>query len=174
MFEHTESEIMSFEPVPTTLRVGAYSVDPRRFAAIVRRHPEAGELFGATDPSTVDTADAVDAADLTRAATEWAVKQAVLRALGAPVRLRAKWPQMEVTQDEDGRWRVSSRGPVRQFHEAHTLGHVDVTVSENDGRITAFAVLTRDITAVAEPAPTDPPDRADTAGVNSPTDPTAY
>jgi phosphopantetheinyl transferase (holo-ACP synthase) len=172
VYEHMRSETMPFDATPTTLRVGAYSVDPRRFAAIVERHPEAGELFGATgEPSTVD---AVNAADLTRAATEWAVKQAVLRALGAPVRLRAKWPQMEVTQDEDGRWRVTSRGPVRQFHEAHTLGHVDVTVSEKDGRITAFAVLTRDVTAVAEPSPTDLPDPADSAGVNSPTDPNAY
>jgi phosphopantetheinyl transferase (holo-ACP synthase) len=116
-----------FEATPTTPRVGAYSVDPARFAAIVARHPEAATVFGDV--------------------THWAVKQAVLRALGAPVRLRAKWPQMEVSQDPDGRWRVTSRGPVRQFHEAHTIGHVDVTVSEQDGRITAFAVLTRDLPA---------------------------
>jgi phosphopantetheinyl transferase (holo-ACP synthase) len=121
-----------FEPEPTILRVGAYSVDPQRFAAIIGRHAGAGELLGV---STVDQ---------TRQATEFAVKQAVLRALGAPVRLRADWRRMEVSQDADGTWQVSSRGPVRQYHEAHTLGHVDVTVSEKDGRITAFALVTRD------------------------------
>jgi phosphopantetheinyl transferase (holo-ACP synthase) len=158
-----------FEPEPTILRVGAYSVDPARFAAILSRHPGAGPMLGSAG-STVDTID------LTHQATEFAVKQAVLRALGAPVRLRAKWPQMEVSQDADGRWRVSSRGPVRQFHEAHTLGHVDVSVSEKDGRITAFAILTRDVTSVPQPppAPTDLPDQIDAAGVNSPTDPSAY
>lgn len=159
-----------FEPEPTILRVGAYSVDPARFAAILTRHPGAGPMLGGPTESTVDTVD------LAHQATEFAVKQAVLRALGAPVRLRAKWPQMEVSQDPDGRWRISSRGPVRQFHEAHTLGHVDVTVSEKDGRITAFAILTRDVASQPEPtpAPTDVPGPIASAGVNSPTDPAAY
>jgi hypothetical protein len=163
-----------FEPEPTILRVGAYSVDLARFGAIVARHPGAGPMLGG--PDGVADGVAVDTIDLPRQATEFAVKQAVLRALGAPVRLRAKWPQMEVTQDADGRWRVSSRGPLRQFHEAHTLGHVDVSVSEKDGRITAFAILTRDVTSQPEPTPgpSDLPDPIAQAGVNSPTDPTAY
>src|SRR6266542_4033333 len=64
-------------------------------------------------------------------------------------------------------------GPV---HEAHTLGHVDVSVSETDGRITAFAVLTRDVTSVPEPlpGPADLPDRVASAVVNGPIDPTEY
>lgn len=133
-----------FEPEPTVLRVGAYSVDPARFAAIVGRHAGAGAMLGVpVDASTVD---------IVEQATEFAVKQAVLRALGAPVRLRADWSRMEVTRDGYGRWRVSSRGRLRQFHEAHTLGHVDVSVSEKDGRITAFALITRDVPeAVTDP-----------------------
>jgi phosphopantetheinyl transferase (holo-ACP synthase) len=157
-----------FDHEPTILRVGAYSVDPVRFAAIVDRHPGAGPMLGTATRETGDRR--------TDPAAEWAVKQAVLRALGAPIRLRARWPEMEASQDEDGRWRVTSRGPVRQFHEAHTLGHVDVTVTEADGRITAFAVLTRDLTMPPSPlpGPADLPDRVLSADVNGPTDPTEY
>ena len=189
-----------FEREPTILRVGAYSVDPARFADIVSRYPGAGPMLGveprdpenraeAADPADradpADQADAADPADTADSANpagaadpaaEWAVKQAVLRALGAPIRLRARWPEIEVSRDPDGRWRVTSRGPVRQFHEAHTLGHVDVSVSETDGRITAFAVLTRDVTSVPEPlpGPADLPDRVASAVVNGPIDPTEY
>ena len=201
-----------FEQEPTVLRVGAYSVDPARFAAILGRHPGAGPMLGvdagaadagaadagasdveaagmeaaepqaATDAAATDAAAGADAepagagAAPHEQATEWAVKQAVLRALGAPIRLRARWPEMEVSREPDGRWRVTSRGPVRQFHEAHTLGHVDVTVSRDGGRITAFAVLTRDVATTPEPppGPADLPDRVHVAGVNGPTDPDEY
>jgi hypothetical protein len=187
-----------FDHDPTILRVGAYSVDPVRFAAILSRHPGAGPMLG-TDtgrPGEQPRARRADEADepatgpvtepaagpaapttemLDEQATEWAVKQAVLRALGAPIRLRARWPEMEVGRDADGRWRVTSRGPVRQFHEAHTLGHVDVTVRRDGGRITAFAVLTRDVTApAAPPGPADLPDPVLFGDVNGPTDPTEY
>jgi hypothetical protein len=230
-----------FEQEPTILRVGAYSVDPVRFAALLERHPGAAPMLGVTarpdgtgrtpdgarppNPAPAGTPEdtapdgatpdwdeyeqawhelddaaldgtgldgtgldgsapggtapdgtAPDADGPHQQAVQWAVKQAVLRALGAPIRLRARWPEMEVSRDPDGRWRVTSRGPVRQFHEAHTLGHVDVTVSRDGGRITAFAVLTRDVTAPPErlPDPADLPDRVHVAGVNGPTDPGEY
>jgi len=130
-----------FEPGPTVVRVGSYSVDPAKFRAIVAQDPNGGAALGT---------DRIVDADGTAAATEWAIKQALLRALAAPLRLRARWAELAAGRHPDGGWTVTSRGPVRQFHEAHTLGHVDVAVTEAHGRITAYAVLTRDSTEPEE------------------------
>jgi phosphopantetheinyl transferase (holo-ACP synthase) len=119
---------------PLIVRIGAYSLDPNRFAEIVRTHPGAAAALG------------LDAGLRTIAeqAAGWAVKQAVLRALGAPIRLCTRWADMQVSRDESGAWSVTSRSLIRQFYESHTLGHIDLTVREEQGMVIAYAVLTRD------------------------------
>jgi holo-[acyl-carrier protein] synthase len=110
--------------------VGIDVVDVARFAASLERTPGLGErLF-------TETEQRLPAASL---AARFAAKEALAKALGAPVGLR--WRDAEVQRGEDGRPHLSMRGTVAARAEALGALHTHLSLSHDAGIASAVVVV---------------------------------
>jgi holo-[acyl-carrier protein] synthase len=110
--------------------VGIDVVDVARFAASLERTPRLGaRLF-------TETEQLLPAASL---AARFAAKEALAKALGAPVGLR--WRDAEVQRGEDGRPHLSMRGTVAARAEALGALHTHLSLSHDAGIASAVVVV---------------------------------
>lgn len=77
-------------------------------------------------------------------AVGWTLRQAALRALAAPPRVGCNWADIDVRGPDDGPYTVLFKGEVARFADGVLHGDVQVAVTTGRGRVTAYAVLTRD------------------------------
>ncbi|MDX2814285.1 hypothetical protein PV410_17235 [Streptomyces sp. PA03-5A] len=111
----------------TVVRVGSCDVHVDSFRRLVAWHgPEALRL-------PAGGASAVG----------WSLRQAALRALAAPPRVGGRWGDIDVRGPEGGPWTLLFKGELARFADTVLSGDVNVTVTADAGRVTAFAVLTR-------------------------------
>jgi holo-[acyl-carrier protein] synthase len=110
--------------------VGIDVVDIERFEESLRRTPGLRtRLF---------TAHEVDRPSASLAA-RFAAKEAVAKALGAPVGMA--WQDAEVVSEETGRPRLELRGTVLARAEALGVAHVHLSLSHDAGIASAVVVL---------------------------------
>jgi phosphopantetheinyl transferase (holo-ACP synthase) len=122
----------------STGAVGVWSIPPRRALDLLARHPQA---------MTMVFTDA-EAAELLRepfnpvsCAMYWAVKEAALRALALPPRLRCRWRDVQVDLDGTGGGpRIGLRGEVAAYARSRGVRRMDAAVRRRDGRLVATVV----------------------------------
>jgi holo-[acyl-carrier protein] synthase len=110
--------------------VGIDVVDIERFEESLRRTP--GLRTRLFTPHEVDRPSASLAA-------RFAAKEAVAKALGAPVGMA--WQDAEVISEETGRPRLELRGTVLARAEALGVAHVHLSLSHDAGIASAVVVL---------------------------------
>lgn len=110
--------------------VGIDVVDIDRFAASLERTPGLRERLFTPDERTRPVASL---------AARFAAKEAIAKALGAPVGLA--WHDAEVVSEETGRPRFDLRGTVAARAEALGAVHVHVSLSHDAGIASAVVVL---------------------------------
>jgi holo-[acyl-carrier protein] synthase len=112
------------------LGVGIDVVDVARFAASLERTPRLGErLF-------TDAEQLLPAASL---AARFAAKEALAKALGAPVGLR--WRDAEVHRGEDGRPHLSMHGTVAARADALGVARTHLSLSHDAGIASAVVLV---------------------------------
>ena len=110
--------------------VGIDVVDVARFGAALERTPRLrGRLF----------TDAEAGLPLASLAARFAAKEALAKALGAPVGLR--WHDAEVHKGEDGRPHLTMQGTVAARAEQLGARHTHVSLSHDAGIASAVVVL---------------------------------
>lgn len=110
--------------------VGIDVVDVDRFEESLTRTPGLrGRLFCADEATR----------PLASLAARFAAKEAIAKALGAPVGLA--WHDAEVVSEETGRPRFELRGTVAARAEALGVAHVHVSLSHDAGIASAVVVL---------------------------------
>lgn len=110
--------------------VGIDVVDIDRFAASLERTPGLRQrLF---TPSEAER-------PVASLAARFAAKEAIAKALGAPVGLA--WHDAEIVSEESGRPRFELRGTVAVRAESLGVGHVHVSLSHDAGVASAVVVL---------------------------------
>jgi holo-[acyl-carrier protein] synthase len=110
--------------------VGIDVVDVARFGASLERTPALRErLFTESEASR----------PLASLAARFAAKEAIAKALGAPVGLA--WHDAEIVSEESGRPRFELRGTVAARAEALGASHVHVSLSHDAGIASAVVVL---------------------------------
>jgi holo-[acyl-carrier protein] synthase len=110
--------------------VGIDVVDIDRFAQSLERTPALrGRLF------TPDEADR----PIASLAARFAAKEAIAKALGAPVGMA--WHDAEIVSEETGRPRFDIRGTVAAQAEALGAVHVHVSLSHDAGIASAVVIL---------------------------------
>jgi len=110
--------------------VGIDVVDVSRFAATLRRSPGLRDrLFTATERT-------LPPASL---AARFAAKEALAKALGAPVGLR--WHDAEVHRSDDGRPHLRMTGTVARRAGELGVSHTHVSLSHDAGIASAVVVL---------------------------------
>ena len=110
--------------------VGIDVVDIERFGLSLERTPGLGErLFTAVEGSR----------PLASLAARFAAKEAIAKALGAPVGMA--WHDAEIVSEETGRPRFEIRGTVAAQAEAMGVAHVHVSLSHDAGIASAVVVL---------------------------------
>jgi holo-[acyl-carrier protein] synthase len=109
--------------------VGIDVVDVARFGQTLEESPRLAErLFTETER----------ALPLTSLAARFAAKEAVAKALGAPVGLR--WTDAEIHRDGDGRPRLEVRGSVAERAAALGVTSWHVSISHDAGIASAVVV----------------------------------
>ena len=110
--------------------VGIDVVDVERFGASLRRSPRLTErLFTSAERGLAPAS----------LAARFAAKEALAKALGAPVGLR--WHDAEVQRGPDGRPRMRMRGTVQARSEELGARRVHVSLSHDAGIASAVVVL---------------------------------
>ena len=110
--------------------VGIDVVDIDRFVQALERTPSLrGRLF-------TDAGGRPASASL---AARFAAKEAIAKALGAPVGMA--WHDAEIVSEETGRPRFEIRGTVAARAEALGVAHVHVSLSHDAGIASAVVVL---------------------------------
>jgi holo-[acyl-carrier protein] synthase len=110
--------------------VGIDVVDVERFGASLTRTPGlAGRLFTPTEASR----------PLASLAARFAAKEALAKALGAPVGMH--WHDAEVVSESSGRPRFEIRGSVRFRADELGVASVHVSLSHDAGIASAVVVL---------------------------------
>ena len=110
--------------------VGIDVVDIDRFARSLERTPGLRERLFTPDERSRPVASL---------AARFAAKEAIAKALGAPVGLA--WHDAEVVSEETGRPRFDLRGTVAARAEALGANHVHVSLSHDAGIASAVVVL---------------------------------
>lgn len=110
--------------------VGIDVVDVDRFAKSLERTPNLRERLFTAEERTRPVASL---------AARFAAKEAIAKALGAPVGLA--WHDAEVVSEETGRPRFELRGTVAARAEALGATHVHVSLSHDAGIASAVVVL---------------------------------
>ena len=119
------------------VRVGVDLVDVARIRSVIKRHPArfAGHVLTSDEAryclSRPDPAPHI--------AARFAAKEALAKALGAPVGLA--WHDAWIVSEETGRPRFELRGTVAARAEALGVGHVHVSLSHDAGLASAVVVL---------------------------------
>jgi holo-[acyl-carrier protein] synthase len=110
--------------------VGIDVVDVERFgAALSRTSGLSGRLF----------TDAEASRPLASLAARFAAKEALAKALGAPVGMA--WHDAEIVSEESGRPVLEIRGSVKERADALGVGPVHVSLSHDAGIASAVVVL---------------------------------
>jgi holo-[acyl-carrier protein] synthase len=109
--------------------VGIDVVDVARFGATLERTP------GLRDRLFTDAERGLPLASL---AARFAAKEALAKALGAPVGLH--WRDAEVHRGEDGRPHLSMRGTVAARAEALGVSHAHLSLSHDAGIASAVVI----------------------------------
>ena len=110
--------------------VGIDVVDIDRFAQSLERTPGLrGRLF----------TDAEATRPLASLAARFAAKEAIAKALGAPVGMA--WHDAEIVSEETGRPRFAIRGTVAAQADALGVAHVHVSLSHDAGIASAVVIL---------------------------------
>jgi holo-[acyl-carrier protein] synthase len=110
--------------------VGIDVVDIDRFAQSLERTPGLrGRLF----------TDSEAARPMASLAARFAAKEAIAKALGAPVGMA--WHDAEIVSEETGRPRFEIRGTVAAQAEALGVVHVHVSLSHDAGIASAVVIL---------------------------------
>jgi phosphopantetheinyl transferase (holo-ACP synthase) len=156
---------------PAVVRVGSYSARRTDIVRLLDRHGPAALVPHAV-PDTED-AEQGDEENGERAAVEWALRQATLRALAVPPRLGARWRDIEIRDPLQDTRTLLLRGELADFAETALRGDAHLFVAAHGERITAWTVLTRN-PAAAFPAPAHAarhePGEPGRAGETGPTD----
>ncbi|MFD0024913.1 hypothetical protein [Streptomyces sp. NPDC058382] len=129
------------EGARTVVRVGSYDLSVESFDRLVAWHGAEALRLPAGRTSAVG----------------WTLRQAALRALAAPPAVGCHWGDIDVRGPEDGPYTLLFKGEVARFADSVLHGDVQVSVTTGRGRVTAYAVLTRDA------APAAPADRTEPA-----------
>ena len=107
-----------------------------RFAAMLARRPKMVErLFNSTEVQLPDGTRRQPAS----LAARFAAKEALAKALGAPVGLA--WQDAEIVSEESGRPRFELAGTVLARAAALSVAHVHVSLSHDAGIASAVVVL---------------------------------
>ena len=110
--------------------VGVDVCDVERFESSLRRTPGlAGKLFTAGERERTGAS----------LAARFAAKEAIAKALGAPVGMA--WHDAEIVSEETGRPRFEIRGTVAAQADALGVAHVHVSLSHDAGIASAVVVL---------------------------------
>ena len=110
--------------------VGIDVVDVDRFARSLERTPGLRERLFTSEERTRPVASL---------AARFATKEAIAKALGAPVGLA--WHDAEIVSEETGRPRFELRGTVAARADALGARHVHVSLSHDAGIASAVVVL---------------------------------
>jgi holo-[acyl-carrier protein] synthase len=110
--------------------VGIDVVDVARFVATLHRVPGLRTRLFTPDEREMPE---------TSLAARFAVKEAIAKALGAPVGMA--WHDAEIVSEETGRPRFEIRGTVAARAEAMGVVHVHVSLSHDAGIASAVVVL---------------------------------
>lgn len=119
--------------------VGTWSVPPRRALDLLARHPRATAMVFTDD----EAAELLSGPfDLVNCTVYWAVKEAALRALALPPRLRCRWTDVQVDIDgaADTPPRIALRGEVADYARSRGVRRMDAAVRRHDGRLVATVV----------------------------------
>ena len=110
--------------------VGIDVVDVARFVATLERAPGLLERLFTPDERHLPPASL---------AARFAAKEAIAKALGAPVGMA--WHDAEIVSEDTGRPRFEIRGTVAARAEAMGVTHVHVSLSHDAGIASAVVVL---------------------------------
>ena len=110
--------------------VGTDVVDVARFAESLERTPRLRERLFTPDEAT---------RPVPSLAARFAAKEAMAKALGAPVGMA--WHDAEIVSEETGRPRFEIRGTVAARAEQLGVSHVHVSLSHDAGIASAVVVL---------------------------------
>lgn len=117
--------------------VGVWSVRPGRALALLARHRRAmAAVF--TDAEIAELLR--EPFDPVACAACWAVKEAAVRALGLPPRLRFRWNEVRVDDVDRARPRIRLRGEVAAYARAVGVRRMDAVVRRHDDRLVATVV----------------------------------
>jgi len=119
--------------------IGVDIVDIARIQAMLDRHGERFLLRVFTEAETAYAMGGVNRAE--RLAGRFAVKEAVLKALGTGKSQGILWRDVETLRGPFGRPRVHLHGQAVKWAKQHGVAKVFVSITHDGGKALAFVIL---------------------------------